>query len=977
MARLSTELKSVQQPFIKHAKQNGWVYFSQEEAFEYRKGKEGRFFEDILEQQLVKLNADFINDSSAREVVQKIDAIANTIEGNKQVLEWIRGEKTLYDSEDNRERYVKVIDFENIENNKFHVTEEWIYQGLEKENRLDIVFLINGIPLAVIENKTPQKPEAMQEAIKQLKRYERETPEMMTCPQVFNITHLIEYFYGVTWNYSRNNIFNWKKELHDKPACDKRKKQITLKEAVSSFFDKQYFLTLLKQWILFFFKENELQKTILRQHQTRAIARVLDRAMEPKKSRGLIWHTQGSGKTFTMITIARIVLEDRPNSTVMIVIDRNELEGQLSKWIDSLIGTHQESGQKILIKRVESKRELQRVLDSNFRGLIVSMIHKFDRIRAKSCTRKDFYVLIDEAHRSVNKNLGTYLMAALPNATIFGFTGTPIDKTSSGKGTFKVFGIQDQKGYLDKYSIQESIEDGTTLKLRHIAVSNKMRLNDQLLEEQFLQKAESEGVSSIEDLNKVLQKAVKLKTFLKSSQRVDRIAQHISTHFKENVQPLGYKAFVVAVDREACVLYKKALDKYLPAKISHIVYSKGFNDSELLSQYSMTLDREKEIRKSFVKSDSNPQILIVTDKLLTGYDAPILYCMYLDKPMRDHILLQAIARVNRPYEDKKGIQKPCGLVMDFVGIFKSMHKALSFDSDEINAVIEDLDILLEQFKNMIEKDFKKILPKAKNRDDEFLEKLIYEDFADSEKRKKFMSRVKELETMYEILSPDKRLHPFLEDYQKIIEIYKILKNAYSEKTTFLSDLSHKTEKLIQEHSSIERFNIGKFFEINVETLKKIKKDSKTSDSIKIMNLIKSILNTCEKNHENPTLISIAQKAKNILERFKEDQSQSKEFLEELLKQYKEVIDAEEQQKTSGLDKDVFLIFWKLKEFKLKDSKDIALEIHKCFNKFEHFKDNDQELRQLKIEIYKLLMPYIDKDKMKRFIDDLLEVRNRV
>ena len=139
------------------------------------------------------------------------------------------------------------------------------------------------------------------------------------------------------------------------------------------------------------------------------------------------------------------------------------------------------------------------------------------------------------------------------------------------------------------------------------------------------------------------------------------------------------------------------------------MYSKGFNDSELLSQYSMTLDREKEIRKSFTKPDSNPQILIVTDKLLTGYDAPILYCMYLDKPMRDHILLQAIARVNRPYEGKKGIQKPCGLVMDFVGIFKSMHKALSFDSDEINAVIEDLDLLLEQFKNMIEKDFKKIL----------------------------------------------------------------------------------------------------------------------------------------------------------------------------------------------------------------------------------------------------------------------------
>lgn len=974
MARLSTEFKSVQQPFIKYAKHNGWEYVSSEKALEYRKDKEGKFFEDILEQQLVRLNPDFLSDVNVREIVQKMDAIPNTIEGNKQILEWVRGQKTFYDRNETRERNVQVIDFENIENNQFYVTEEWTHKGVEKPNRLDIVFLINGLPLAVIENKNPKKLDAMEEAITQLKRYERETPEAMTCPQVFNITHLIEYFYGATWNYSRKNIFNWKKEISNKSISDKRKKQITLKEAVSSFFDKQHFLKLLKQWILFFFKENDLQKTILRQHQTRAIEKVLERATERKKNRGLIWHTQGSGKTFTMLTVARIILENHPNSTVMIVIDRNELEGQLSKWIDSLIGKQQTSKQKILVKRIESKRELQQILDSDFRGLIVSMIHKFDRIKKNSCTRKNFYVFIDEAHRSVNKDLGTYLMAALPNATIFGFTGTPIDRTSKVRGTFKVFGMQDQKGYLDKYSIQESIEDGTTLKLKHIAVSNKMRVDDQLLEKEFLKQAESEGVSSIEDLNKVLQKAVRLKTFLKAPQRLNRVAQHISTHFKENVQPLGYKAFVVAVDREACVLYKKALDKHLPSEMSHIVYSKGPNDSRSLSQYSMTSDYEREIRKSFTKPDTNPQILIVTDKLLTGYDAPILYCMYLDKPMRDHILLQAIARVNRPYEDKRGVQKQCGLVMDFVGIFKSMHKALSFDSDEINAVIEDIDLLLEQFQHKIEKDFKKILPAARNRDDKLLEKLIYEDFADSEKRKKFMSQVKELEGMYEVLSPDRRLYPFLEDYQKIIEIYQILRNAYSEKTTFLDDLSYKTEKLIQEHSDIERFNIGKTFEINVKTLEKIKKDHKTSDSIKIMNLIKSILKVCEEDNTNLTLISIAQKAKDILEKFKEDQSQSKEFLEKLLKYSREVISSREQQKILGLNKDVFLIFWKLKEFKLKNSKDIALEIDRYFKKFEHFKESDQELRQLRIEIYKLLMDYMDRDKMKRFVDDILEAK---
>src|SRR3972149_93508 len=172
-----------------------------------------------------------------------------------------------------------------------------------------------------------------------------------------------------------------------------------------------------------------------------------------------------------------------------------------------------------------------------------------------------------------------------------------------------------------------------------------------------------------------------------------------------HLRPLGYKAFLVGVDREACALYKKALDKYLPIEYSSVVYTGNHNDPLHLKEYHLTAEKEKEIRKTFVKQDTCPKILIVTEKLLTGYDAPILYAMYLDKPMRDHTLLQAIARVNRPYEDEEHkMQKPHGFVLDFVGIFDKLEKALAFDSEEVSAVIKDIALLKNLFKMRMEGD---------------------------------------------------------------------------------------------------------------------------------------------------------------------------------------------------------------------------------------------------------------------------------
>jgi type I restriction enzyme R subunit len=280
---------------------------------------------------------------------------------------------------------------------------------------------------------------------------------------------------------------------------------------------------------------------------------------------------------------------------------------------------------------------------------------------------------------------------------------TPVDKTAYGRGTFKTFGGEDDKGYLHKYSIAESIEDGTTLPLYYNLAPSEMRVPHEIMEQEFLALAETEGIADIEELNKILDRAVNLKNFLKGRKRVKEVAQYVADHYRENVEPLGYKAFLVGVDREACALYKEALDAILPKEYSEIVYTGNNNDPAHLKKWHLEPTREKQIRKSFNKVGEWPKILIVTEKLLTGFDAPILYAMYLDKPMRDHTLLQAIARVNRPYENEaQEMVKPHGFVLDFVGIFDKLEKALSFDSDEVNAIVKDLALLKQLFQAKME-----------------------------------------------------------------------------------------------------------------------------------------------------------------------------------------------------------------------------------------------------------------------------------
>ncbi len=967
---IGTEEPTVQKPLIKYAVQEGWTYITPSDALSLRKGEGGVLFNRILEEKLIELNPDFINQDNVNRVIQQIESVSNNIEGNAEILRWLRNEKSILDPEEKRNRNVTVIDYQNPDNNLFHVTDEWQYSNGREVNRADVMFLINGIPVAIVETKSPKKAKGIEEGLIQIREYHHETPEMLTMPQVFDITDLIYFYYGVTWNLERINLFNWKDE--EKGNYEKK---------VKRFFNQERFLKMLKEWILFFIKDDELKKTVLRQHQSRAVEKIVDRCFDKTKKTGLIWHTQGSGKTFTMITASRQILEKKEvfgKSTVLLMIDRNELEGQLSKWVDRILG--ELNSLDINIEPATSKKRLQELLKSDFRGLIISMIHKFDNIPKNINTRENIFVLMDEAHRSVGGDLGNYLLGALPNATLIGFTGTPIDKTVYGKGTFKIFGKEDDKGYLDKYPIIESIEDKTTVPLKYALTPSEISVSAELLEKEFLGLAEAEGVSDVDELNKILDEAVKLKTFLKSRGRITRVAQFVAKHFKENIEPLGYKAFLVGVDREACALYKEALDKELPPEYSMAIYSPAQHDSEkypLVYHYQINAVEEKKARKLFPKPDTLPKIFIVTDKLLTGFDAPVLYCMYLDKPMRDHVLLQAIARVNRPYIQPGDINKPCGLVVDFVGIFSKLEKALAFDSDVVNGVIENIELIFKRFNEIMQTKAKEYKDLCKGPvDDKAVEKAI-DVFSDKEKREEFFKLYKEIETYYEILSPDPKLRDHIEDFTQLTCLYQIIRNAYRQKTALYGDIARKTATLIQKEVGILGLTkTTKNVLIDEKILKSIK-DSNSSDNSKVINLVNSIRDTVMKeSDEAPYLKSIGDRAEEVLEFYDDRQISTKEALNKVEELIKESFEAQNEMKKTGYDINTFSIHWILKQEKIDDLMKYAQIINSVFLKFPNYKYNKEEFRQMKAELYKHLLPVAGKEDMINIVKKILKLNRK-
>ena len=1199
------EHKTVQARILEYAEAIGWTVVSREEA-EQRRGfdpdvppadrakNRSLFFDDLLDAQLRTFNPRYTDAEGA--LLGQFRHLHTDIYGNREFVDHLRNRGKFFDHEENRERDLILIDYEDPANNVYEVTEEWAFHNGHYGTREDVVFLINGIPVLVIECKNANKDEAIALGVDQIRRYHRETPELFVSQQLFTATDAIGFSYGVSWNTVRRNIFNWKgarvfqpvdseetkktdknvrspfysadgettrhrrnlphwqqgeawvfvtwrlgdslpkakldqwkeereiwhqqhpepwddnteSEYHERfsqqidqwldqgsgscvlkdstnakivadalrhfdgerydlasfvvmpnhvhvlfrplgdhalPDILKSWKGFTAREInkrmgkTGALWQEEYWdrlirnephffkvveyirenpgargsqpvyvkddlrdesvgapfeevdnglknpfpgrleakvktfcaipqvLAFLKDYIIFAEKDEELNKYILRQHQTGGVEATVERALDPARTRGLVWHTQGSGKTFTMIKTAERLFRapeaDKP--TVLLMIDRNELEDQMLKNLAALgLGN---------LEHASSIARLNQLLKDDYRGIIVTMIHKFRDMPADLNTRSNIYVLIDEAHRTTGGDLGNFLMAGLPNATYLGFTGTPVDKTAYGKGTFKTFGCEDDQGYLHKYSIADSIEDGTTLPLYYQLAPNEMLVPHETLDAEFLSLAEAEGVADIEELNKILERAVNLKNFLKGRERIQQVAEFVAKHYLENVEPLGYKAFLVGVDREACAFYKKALDQFLPPEYSEVVYTGNNNDSALLKEFHLDPKKERQIRKSFGKLDQQPKILIVTEKLLTGFDAPVLYAMYLDKPMRDHTLLQAIARVNRPYENEaQEMVKPHGFVLDFVGIFDKLEKALAFDSAEINAIVKDLKLLKVLFKNKMESKAPEYLGLIeRNFNDKDVDTLI-EHFRDPERRKEFFKEYKEIEMLYEIISPDKFLRPFIEDYTTLSAIYTIVRKAYAKTVYVDRDFQKKTEALVREQiGSTEIGDVGDLVKIDGNTVEIIKK-SYESNATKVINLVKSIEKFAEENSDDPYLVAMAERARMVQEGFEQRQTSTAEALKEILAEITKNESRKKEQAERGFDALTYFVFQSIEEAGIENAESVSTKIREAFTEFPNWKKSEASLRDLRKKVtFAIYAECDDLDQVTGLVDDLFRI----
>ncbi|AKG91334.1 type I site-specific deoxyribonuclease, HsdR family [Geoglobus ahangari] len=636
-----------------------------------------------------------VSNEDIKEVLNFLETRSFDVESSMQILDAIKKGVTIKDSEGNL-KTIKLIDYENLEANSLVFSRQVSFRDAVIP---DITLFVNGIPLVVIECKKMAK--SWKEGYSQIKRYEQSVPELFKYVQIgVSFADKLVYFPIVRWA-ENVPVYEWK------PQFDILKPEILL--------DVVRYFTFYRE------QDGEITKVLPRYMQYRAVNAIVERAVSYAKgltdrNKGLIWHWQGTGKTLTMAFSAVKIRDLLGNPSIFFIVDRVELQKQL---LDEL------KGLKISCEVIESIDHLKEVLShaDGKRGFFITLIHKFreeelaklreqmEKQHWSIMKRKDVICLIDEGHRTQYGELAASMRGILKNASFFAFTGTPIAK--KGRDTYSAFGYPDEP-YLDRYFILDSINDGFTVKIAYQSRLDDVHLDRENLEIFLSSKLEEIPEEYREKVEQDLKRKLnKVKVILEDKNRIERIARDIASHYIKYVRP--FKAMVVAVSRNACLYYKQALDKFLNENETEIVMTFQQNDSKELLNYLEKLKEKygknelKEIHEEIIarfKKKENPKILIVTDMLLTGFDAPILQTLYLDKPLKEHRLLQAIARTNRPFIKNGENLKGAGLVVDYVGIFKFLKKAFEmYEDEDIRGAAYSIEEIKEELRKKIEQAF--------------------------------------------------------------------------------------------------------------------------------------------------------------------------------------------------------------------------------------------------------------------------------
>lgn len=776
----------------------------------------------------------------ADEVIHKLRGVlleaphSGLVRANENFQAWLLAEKTLPFGENGEHVTINLIDFEQIENNHFVVAQQVRYVAAG-EVYFDIVLYVNGIPLVVGEVKSATRPSvSWQDGAVDFMGGKKHYWQHV---QAFFVPNLLCFASeGKTFAYGAINarVKDWGPWHHTDQREDIPATLASVLASAEGLLNPQTLLQLLTSFALFSTHKvgkdtpPKRIKLLPRYPQFEAAKQIVERVKKGYPKKGLIWHFQGSGKSLLMLYAAKMLRADKDlkNPTVLIVVDRRDLDSQISETFGG-------ADVKNLIK-VQSCKKLGAHIEQDSRGILITTIFKFKDVEVDEHNpdglnnRDNIIVLVDEAHRTQEGGLGEKMRWALPNAHFYGLTGTPISGIE--RNTFKLFGAEDDPGrYMNRYSYKQSIRDGATNPVKFEPRLAELRVDREAINQEFEQLVKDNNLD--EDEKTALSKrAGKLAVMLKAPKRMEAISADIAAHFTSHVQPKKMKAMVVVYDREACVQMYDLLGSKLgfdalevvmnvdqaPVKDENGKINKDWNrwHEELglpIKQADFErwqkLDGDEQVQKSLLETYKDPkqplQLLIVTAKLLTGFDAPICYCMYLDKPLRDHTLLQAMCRTNRLYE-ADGVIKRMGLIIDYLGVFENLRTALAYNPEEIDGIVEGI----EKFKELLPEQLKQCLAFFPNVDRtlEGFDGIMaaQECLPNNKKRDEFAAAFGVLAKLWSAINPDPFLTPYRQDYKWLAQIYESVRPVGQTGALVWAALGPETIKMIHEHTDIKR-----------------------------------------------------------------------------------------------------------------------------------------------------------------------------
>ena len=856
----------------------GWHYLSHENL--PRQPQEA-LVEDHLRDALIRLNPVIAaQPDRAADVLYRLRAIImgvrsdGLVKANEEFAAWLVGDKSMPFGENGEHVTIKLIDFEDLKQNHYVVTQQYTFRAGKTEKRADLVLLANGVPLVLIEAKTPVRSSQswLDGALQVHDDYERNVPELFV-PNAFSVaTEGKEYRYGSI----RLPVEFWGPwRLEDDDALPS---MAQVEQAVTSMLRPKVVLDLLANFTSYAtHKGKQRIKIVARYQQYEGANKLVERVVAGQPKKGLIWHFQGSGKSLLMLFAAR-KLRLHPalkNPTVVIVVDRVDLDSQISS-------TFYAADAPNLVK-AQSRKDLQNLLGSDVRKIIITTIHKFGEADGVLNERGNVIVLVDEAHRTQEGDLGRKMRDALPNAFLFGLTGTPINRVD--KNTFYAFGAEeDANGYMSRYGFEDSIRDGATKELHFEPRLVDLHVDQAQIDEEF--EALTADLSD-EERDQLAKHAAKMAVLLKSPERIQTVCSDIAQHFEEKVAPNGFGAQVVTFDRESCILYKQALDQHLAPEVSDIVMSVNSGEESYLP-YRHDRDVEEKLLDRFRDPNDPLKIIIVTSKLLTGFDAPILQTMYLDRPLRDHTLLQAICRTNRPY----GQLKTHGLIVDYLGIFDDVAQAIQFDEEGITRVVSNIAELKERLPEAIQKCLE-YFPGI-DRTLTGYEGLMsaQQCLPNNDVRDRFAADVSYLARLWEAISPDPMLGGYETDYRWTVQVYESVKPVSSTGQLLWHRLGAKTIELIHENVHVEAVQDDlETLVVDADLLEAIlgvADPKKKSKEIEI-----KVARRLRKHLHDPRFKALAERLEDLKNRHEQGLLLSIDFLKELLNLARDVVTAEQ------------------------------------------------------------------------------------